>query len=88
LSYQLRETGIREPLFEGQDFGCSPICATDSDATVECLMGFLTLKPGDTDREYFAGYTERQRDFCSEHAEALAIAVMDRFGEDPRTTSR
>jgi len=36
---------------------------------------------GDTDREYFAEYTEVQREFRDEHAEALAAEVLWRFGE-------
>jgi hypothetical protein len=66
-------------VFEGADFGNSPMHAIDSDATVVGLMSFLTLRPGDTDAEYFANYTERQRDFASEHAESLSAEVESRF---------
>ena len=45
-------------------------------------MGFLTLRPGDTDPEYFENYTQEQKEFADQHAEALAVAVMDRFGEE------
>src|SRR2546427_812398 len=34
---------FRTVLFEGQDYGCSPLHAIDSDASVEGLMSFLTL---------------------------------------------
>lgn len=71
----------RTTLFTGEDFGCSPCHAIDSDDTVRALMSFLTLRPGDTDREYFDGYTAAQLEYCSQHAEALACAVSDRFGE-------
>src|SRR5262245_31662472 len=64
LGYRLtmRENGRRTVLFQGEDFGCSPMHAIDSDASVEALMGFLTLRPGDTDREYFKSYTQDQLD--------------------------
>lgn len=55
--------------------------AVDSDDTVRAVLGFLTLRLGDTDREYFAEYTEVQREFRDEHAEALAAEVLWRFGE-------
>lgn len=71
-------------LFEGEDFACSPMCVIDSDECVASLMGFLTLRPGDTDAEYFANYTEAQLDFASQHAEALGMEVMNRFGEESR----
>ena len=68
-------------LFQGEDFGCSPLHASDSDGAVEAIMGFLTLRPGDTDPEYFEGYTAEQREYCAHHAEALACEVYCRFGE-------
>lgn len=68
-------------LFEGSDYSPSPGWAIDSDASVACLMSFLTLKPGDTDDEYFAEYTPQQLDYCAKHAEMLSLASIDRFGE-------
>ena len=68
-------------LFDGEDFGCSPLHCIDSDQAVASVMVFLTLRPGDTDAEYFEGYTKRQLEFCSQHAEALSACVTDRFGE-------
>ncbi len=66
-------------LFEGEDFCGSPMYRDDSDETVEGLMGFLTLRPGDTDDEYIEKYTDVQRAFCDMHAEYLACEVMARF---------
>lgn len=68
-------------LFEGEDFGCSPMYAIDSREACAGIMAFLTLRPGDTDREYFADYTPRQLAYCHEHAEALSYAVIDRLGD-------
>lgn len=83
IGYRLtmHEAGKRTVLFQGEDFGCSPMHAIDSDACVESLMVFLTLRPGDTDREYFADYTPAQIDYCEQHAEALGVECTDRFGE-------
>jgi len=80
-AFTMRENGKTVTLFEGADFACSPMHAIDSDAACASLLGFLTLRPGDTDREYFEEYTAQQLDYCSKHAEALSCAVMDRFGD-------
>lgn len=81
LAYQLRqhEAGCTRILFDGADFCCAPGQAIDSDACIECLMGFLTLRPGDTDSEYFDSYTEEQKEFCEQHAETLSCEVHFRF---------
>lgn len=47
-------------LFKGDDYGCSPCDSIDSDASVRGLLTFLTLKPHDTDPEYFDHYTPEQ----------------------------
>ena len=83
LAYALkqREGGHTSVVFEGTDFRPSPLHADDSNATVAALLGFLTLRPGDTDRDYFEGYTPAQREFCEQHAEALSAESFYRFGE-------
>lgn len=83
-SYRLtmRDTsGKHATLFEGDDFSPSPCHAIDSDEAVAALMGFLTLRPGDTDGEYFDNYTPEQLAYCSQHAEALSCESSCRFGE-------
>jgi hypothetical protein len=82
IRYELARSqgGKRSVVFSGSDFA-TPDC-TDSDATVAALLGFLTLKPGDTDAEYFAEYTEGQHDFASCHAEAVAMESERRFGQE------
>ena len=64
-------------IFEGADFRPSPLHAIDSDETVRALMTFLTLRPGDTDAEYFDSYTPEQRDFAATHAEALSLYALE-----------
>lgn len=63
-----------DPIFQGEDFYCSPLHDPYDDDTTRCLLGFLTLRPGDTDAEYFADYTEQQTDFAEQHAEHVAAA--------------
>ncbi len=77
LAYRLTMNG-RE-LFTGADFACAPGHAIDSDSCIECLMGFLTLRPGDTDADYFANYTAEQKAYCEQHAETLAGEVSARL---------
>ncbi len=86
LGYRLEMRGHNLPrggvvLFEGEDFGCSPMHSIDGNETIKGIMCFLTLQPGDTDAEYFESYTQEQLDYCSQHAEALDSEVMHRFGE-------
>jgi hypothetical protein len=75
LAYCLKMNG--KALFEGNDFGCSPMHAIDSDDTVRSLMTFLTLKPGDTDDEYFEKYTAEQLDYCTKYAETLDFCAAE-----------
>ena len=83
LGYRLNQVNgnRRWTLFEGEDFCCSPLHAIDSDEAIAALLGFLTLRPGDTDSEYFDDYTSQQLEFCEQHAEALSCEVEARFAE-------
>ena len=79
-------------LFECKD----PVCAVfvhsavDSDETVENVLTWLTLRPGDTDAEWFESYSRDQLDFANSDAEALQVETMDRFGtrENPAPPRR
>ena len=81
IGYTLRqhEHGLTTVLFDGRDFRPSPLHAWDSDETVAAIMGFLTLRLGNTDREYFENYTAEQMEFRDTHAESLACEVYARF---------
>ena len=72
----------KKVIFQGRDFRPSPLYAIDSDETIKDLMGFLTLKPGDTDKEYFQDYTTEQMNFCEQFAEDLQMIIFDRYGEE------
>lgn len=75
LAYELTAPGTT--IFAGNDFRGSPLRADDSDNTLRALLGFLTLRPGDTDPDYFAEYTAEQLDFCATRAEGLSLWAQD-----------
>ena len=64
-------------LFAGADFHGSPLHAVDADATVAGVLAFLSLKPGDTDPDYFEGYTPEQLAFARAEGENLSLYVDD-----------
>lgn len=68
-----------EVIFEGDDFSPSPMYGHEvGDAHVAGLLGFLTLKPGDTDDEYFKDHTPRQLEWVeSMEAETLSYMASD-----------
>jgi hypothetical protein len=59
---------------------------TPADATADeaarGALGFATLRPGDTDHEYFDGYTATQTAWVDEHAEELGLALYTEDGDD------
>lgn len=75
IGYTLSQDGEVAPIFDGDDFCPSPMHADDSDATVAALLGFLCLRPGDTDQEYFEDYTPRQWQWVAEDAESIGADV-------------
>ena len=84
IAYRFGVVGDEAPLFEGTDFAGSPMHADDSDACVATLLTFLTLRPGDTDRDYFDDYTPDQLDWTHDDAcEALGADVAC-YEEDAR----
>lgn len=64
-------------IFEGADYGCSPCHAVDSDDAVAALLCFLSLRPGDTDREYFDDYTPSQLAFAREYGQELSFVATE-----------
>jgi hypothetical protein len=76
LGYEMY-TPKGELLFSGDDLHCSPMHAIDSDASLRALLGFLTLRPGDTDSEYFENYTPAQMEFAQGDAEELQLWGME-----------
>ena len=65
-------------LFEGTDFRPSPMFDEVSREAAVGLLGFLTLRPGDTDDEYFDKYTEEQLSWAnSRECEELSGDVQE-----------
>jgi hypothetical protein len=77
LRYALIDDKTGSTIFQGEDFACSPMNAIDSDESLRALLTFLTLRPGDTDAEYFENYTQAQLDFANEHGEILSMYAME-----------
>lgn len=73
LGYVFGRPG-EDPIFEGEDFYCSPLHDPYDDETTRSLLGFLTLRRGDTDADYFNDYTQAQHEFAEQHAEDVAQA--------------
>ncbi len=71
LRYEFRHDD--KLIFEGEDFRPGASTAIDSDEAVGCLLGFLSLSPGDTDEEYFDDYTPAQIAWRDMHAEDLSL---------------
>ena len=85
VGYQLMWPGHRI-LFKGEDLGVPSNQCIDSDDTLRDLIGWLTLKPGDTDEEYFENYTPEQLAFAqSDDAQNMQYDFgphhEDRYGD-------
>lgn len=80
LGYEFYLDG--ELIFEGNDFHCSPMNAIDSDEIVAALLGFLALRPGDTDKNYFDDYSLKQMQFANDYGELLSCIVYDMENKD------
>lgn len=71
IGYEFRDPTGRI-LFKGDDYFVPGV--VDDDESLRGLLGFLTLRPGDTDAEYFDGYTDSQMAFAeSSDAEYLSM---------------
>lgn len=64
-----------------QRFAMGVFQTDDGDAAMQAAITGVAMKPGDTDSEFFEGYTEAQLDVVKEHGESLALVAYDRYGE-------
>jgi hypothetical protein len=64
-------------LFDGKDYSVGCFTCIDSDEAVRGLIGFLTLRPGDTDDEYFEKYTRRQMEWAKAEAGYVSMWAED-----------
>ena len=81
LRYELTCNG--KVIFSGDDYGCAPSEAVDSDESLRGLLGFLSLQPGDTDDEYFDDYTKDQMAFAESYGEELSLYALKEEEEYP-----
>lgn len=65
------------PIGEWPGFRPAEGTRPDSSENWEAAWGFVTLREGDTDPEYFSGYTEAMRAWRDTHAEAVACYLAD-----------
>lgn len=77
LSYERAGSGEEVLIFLGEDYGCPQHRSVDADETIHDLLGFLSLKEGDTDAEYFSNYTPEQLEWRDNCAEDLSMWLMD-----------
>jgi hypothetical protein len=76
LRYEFKDG--RKVIFAGSDFACGASTAIDSLDCVYALLGFFSLRKGDTDSEYFDSYNASQTDWRdSGRAEYLGMLVYE-----------
>ena len=63
-----------------RDFKPGMYHAVDSRESWEAIWSFVTLRQGDTDREYFDTYTDEMLAFRDNDAEHVGFAATVRFG--------
>lgn len=63
-------------IFQGADIWVPPTQTIDGDETVRTVLTFLSLRPGDTDREFFDYYTAAQLRWVDEHAQTLSLYTI------------
>lgn len=71
-----------ETIFSDGSVGVPSHQSLDGDYAKELVVSLFCMKPGDTDPDFFADYTEAQLDFVSNHGESLYCAKCDRWGWD------
>lgn len=77
VGYAFYLPGATEPLFAGENIGCSPLHRVGSDDCLRMVLGFLSLRPGDTDPDFFDGYTEDQLAWVVANGEELSLWAVD-----------
>lgn len=78
MSYKFWHRG--QLIFSGDDFGCSPLHAIDSIECVASMLHFLSLRPGDTDKEYFDSYSPAQLEWANQWGEELSLIANELEG--------
>ena len=53
----------------------------DGDTAKKLALELVAMKPGDTDEEYFEGYSDEQCAWAEENGEWLSYIAAERYGE-------
>ncbi|MEV0406630.1 hypothetical protein [Actinoallomurus sp. NPDC050550] len=81
IRYRYRLSHKKQTIFHGRDFcsgsGPRPVAETLLQAA-RSLLGYLTLRPGDVEADYFDEYTPEQLMWRDEFAEELSAYAEDR----------
>lgn len=79
IDAELRYDG--RTVFHRGDTWCAVAAGTtlDGNAARQLVGSLFAMRPGDTDADYFARYTEVQLDFANRYGEHLALQVSDRY---------
>lgn len=75
IGYALYAPKSKTPIFAAEDISVPGHVALDSDKALKSVMSFLTQRPGDTDRDYFSGYTKKQLEFASS-SDAMELSML------------
>lgn len=54
----------------------------DGDEAKESVLSLVAMRPGDTDRDYFEGYTPEQLDWATHNGEALSMEREARYCDE------
>jgi len=74
VAYRLRDRDTGKIIFEAADYDPSPFYEDRlSAASARELIGFLCLRPGDTDDEFFEKYTPEQLAWAKQHGENYSM---------------
>ncbi|GIH99179.1 hypothetical protein [Planobispora takensis] len=80
IRWSYRLTRGKRTIFAGKDI-CSGMRAEPTTrelgSAARTVLSYLTLRPGDTDAEYFDGYTATQMAWAEAYAEELSAFAMD-----------
>ena len=82
IDCELRHNG--RVVFAEGDTWCAMPGVTDGNEARELVGSLFAMRPGDTDRDYFDGYTPEQVAWAEANGEELGRIVSDRYC-DPET---
>ena len=72
----------RHIIFTNRVGSFSPCHASDGKDAKRNVLQHLAMKPGDTDDEFFEGYSQEQLDFVSQFGDEIYIQSVERYGND------